>query len=200
MRPPNLIQALNAAEALVACAFLATAIAVAQPPAPAKVGDRLVIDTATRKLTVFAGDEPLRTFPVSLGGGGLHKVKRGDRKNPIGTYRLMKGRASKFHRFLPVSYPNAADAERGLAAGLITEAQARAIVDATRAGRMPPQDTALGGAIGVHGLGRAVGIDLGPLQTLHRLFNATDGCFLLTDWEVDALEKLYAPGAVLEIR
>ena len=65
---------------------------------------------------------------------------------------------------------------------------------------MPPQDTALGGAIGVHGIGNAAGFDLGPLQVLHRYVNASEGCFMLIDAEVDELERLYVPGAALEIR
>ena len=172
----------------------------ARPEQPAPRGDRIVIDTRARTLTVFAGEAALRQFQVSLASEGVGKVKRGDRRNPVGTYRLMKGRPSKFHRFLPVSYPNEKDAERGLAQRLITRAQAEAIVQAAREGRMPPQDTALGGAIGVHGIGNAAGFDLGPLQVLHRYVNASEGCFMLIDAEVDELERLYVPGAALEIR
>ena len=172
----------------------------APPDQPATRGDRIVIDTRARTLTVFAGKVELRRFPISLAVEGVGKVKRGDRRNPVGTYRLMKGRPSKFHRFLPVSYPNEKDAERGLALKLITRAQADAIVSTTREGRMPPQNTALGGAIGVHGIGNAAGFDLGPLQALHRFVNVSLGCFMLTDAEVDELERLYVPGAVLEIR
>lgn len=169
------------------------------PPSPAPVrGDRLVIDLNQRTLTVMLGVQELRRFPISLASGGVGKVKRGDARNPVGTYRLMEGRASQFHRFLPVSYPNAEDAARGLAEKRITPAQAAAIVRAVRAGRMPPQNTALGGQIGIHGLGRR--FPLGPLQRLHRWFNASEGCFVLTDPEVTELETLYAPGAVLEIR
>lgn len=167
---------------------------------PAPRGDRLVIDTRARTLTVFAGKAELRRFPVSLASEGVGKVKRGDRRNPVGTYRLMKGRPSKFHRFLPVSYPNEEDAKRGLALKLVTRAQASEIVSATREGRMPPQNTRLGGAIGVHGIGKAAGFDLGPLQVLHRFANLSEGCFMLTDAEVDELERLYVPGAVLEVR
>jgi len=183
---------------LVLTPLLALAWSAPGEPPPPRRGDRVVIELKERTLSVFQGEMLLRRFPISLAQGGAGKWKRGDGKNPVGSYRLMKGRASQFHRFLPVSYPNAEDARRGLEAGLITPAQAEAILRATRAGRMPPQDTALGGAIGVHGLGRR--FPLGPLQRLHRLFNASEGCFVLTDEEVVELERLYAPGAVLEIR
>lgn len=163
-------------------------------------GDRVVIDTRRHRLTVMAGERVLRTFRVGLAAGGVGKQRRGDRKNPVGTYRLMAGRPSKFHRFLPISYPGPADARRGLAEGLITPEQAEAILAAHRAGRMPPQDTRLGGQIGIHGIGSALGVRLEPLQALHRLVDGSEGCFVLTDEEVVELERLYSPGAVLEIR
>jgi len=181
-------------------ALLCTDACGGAPAPPAPPGDRIVIDTRARTLTVYAGERALRQFSVSLARGGVGKVRQGDHRNPIGTYRLMKGRPSKFHRFLPVSYPGAGDAARGLALGLVSRAQAEQIARAAREGKMPPQDTRLGGAIGVHGLGRPLGIDLGPLEAIHRAFNASDGCFMLTNREIEELERLYAPGALLEIR
>lgn len=174
--------------------------ACGEPPAPPPPGDRIVIDTRARTLTVYAGERALRQFSVSLARGGVGKVRQGDHRNPIGTYRLMKGRPSRFHRFLPVSYPNAGDAARGLSQGLVTRAEAEQISRAAREGKMPPQGTRLGGAIGVHGLGKPLGIDLGPLEVIHRAFNASDGCFMLTNAEIEELERLYVPGAVLEVR
>ena len=37
-------------------------------------------------------------------------------------------------------------------------------------------------------------------HVLARYLDGTEGCFLMTDWDVDALQKLYRPGAELEIR
>jgi hypothetical protein len=52
-----------------------------------------------------------------------------------------------------ISYPNAEDAERGLAARLIDADEHRQILDAIRATGMPPQHTRLGGEIYIHGRG-----------------------------------------------
>ncbi|PYS63836.1 MAG: hypothetical protein DMF74_08750 [Acidobacteria bacterium] len=52
-----------------------------------------------------------------------------------------------------MSYPNAADAKRGLRDDLITKAQYDEIMRALRAKRRPPQKTALGGDIYIHGNG-----------------------------------------------
>ncbi len=72
-----------------------------------------------------------------------------------------------------LSYPNAEDAARGLAAGLITRAQHQAIASAIKAGRMPPQDTPLGSWIEIHGRGSSrdwtlgcVALDDGDMREL----------------------------------
>lgn len=173
----------------------------AAPEAPAARADRLVLDTDKHELALYAGDEHLHTFRVGLGSAEPGKTHRGDHATPIGTYRLMAGRnSSNFYRFLPVSYPNERDAQRGLREGLITQAQYDAIVSATRRGVLPPQNTALGGAIGVHGYGQKLSGIPKKMQVFHRFIDATQGCILLSDAEIDELETMYEPGAVLEIR
>jgi murein L,D-transpeptidase YafK len=72
-------------------------------------------------------------------------------KNPNSSYFLSLG----------VSYPNPEDAARGLRDGLITRRQHDAIVAAHRARRMPPQTTALGGLIYIHGNGSSSDWTLG---------------------------------------
>jgi len=52
-----------------------------------------------------------------------------------------------------LSYPSIADARRGLASRLIDKATYLKIVQAVRAGEVPPQHTALGGSIRIHGGG-----------------------------------------------
>ena len=64
-------------------------------------------------------------------------------KNPKGAYYLSLG----------ISYPNTEDAERGLRAGLVTHAQHDQIVDAIKKKAAPPQYTALGGLVYIHGNG-----------------------------------------------
>lgn len=186
---------------MVAGTAAACAPALAQSNTTAEArADRLVLDVDAHTLTLYRGQTRLDTYSVGLGSAGVGKRKRGDQRTPLGTYRLFRGRPSKFHRFLPVSYPNATDAARGLQSGLLTRAQHDAIVDATRRGRMPPQNTALGGAIGIHGLGRSFAMLPRSLQGLHRLFDGTAGCVLVTDDEVDRLAQSYVDGAALVIR
>src|SRR5688500_4042857 len=56
------------------------------------------------------------------------KRRRGDRKTPEGWYRTSDRPWSRFHGALTLSYPNEADADRGLAAGLIDGATRDRIV------------------------------------------------------------------------
>ena len=66
-------------------------------------------------------------------------------------YVCVKNPKSKFTRSLGLSYPDAGDAKRGLAAGWITRRQHNQIVDAISARRQPLWNTTLGGEIMIHG-------------------------------------------------
>ena len=136
---------------------LAGALA-ARPPAPLPAelsSPRLVVRKARRELLLFSGDTLLKTYRVGLGTNPVPPKKRqGDRATPEGSYVVCrKNPRSQFLLSLGLSYPNAADADRGLRAGLVTRAQHRRILAAARAGTCPPWDTPLGGEIFVHGRG-----------------------------------------------
>jgi hypothetical protein len=124
-------------------------------PVKAEEEIELVIDRSEHELRVKLGQSTLRTFKVAFGSGGRKaKLREGDHKTPLGTYYIRRMRASdRFHLFLQINYPNISDAERGLNSQLITKKQYQQIVRAQLNGRMPPQNTALGGAIGFHGIG-----------------------------------------------
>lgn len=142
-------------------ALLAVVLAVAvplgaDPPLPASVeAPRLVVRKARRELLLFSGERVLRTYRVGLGFNPVPpKARQGDGATPEGRYFVCrKNPRSQFLLSLGLSYPNAADADRGLAAGLVDRAQHRRIVDAERRRVCPPRDTRLGGEIFIHGRG-----------------------------------------------
>jgi len=113
-----------------------------------------------RKLFLMKGDTVERTFRVALGSENPtgQKVKRGDGATPEGRYFIAEvdespesGRYGA--RSMRLSYPSVDDARRGLQAHLIDKAAYLGIVRAVRAGDVPPQHTALGGSIRIHGGG-----------------------------------------------
>jgi len=79
------------------------------------------------------------------------KERLGDQKTPEGPYVICAHELSPYYLGLWLSYPNAADARRGLDSGLIGPPQYKAILEKLAAGACPLQDTRLGGAILLHG-------------------------------------------------
>ena len=149
---------------------------------------RIEIGKGERELLLFSGDRLVKEFSVAFGftPAGAKEAK-GDGKTPEGDYSVcVKNPESKYHLSLGLSYPNIRDAERGLAAGLITQPEHDSIVEAIRNGRMPPQDTALGGEIYIHGGGTNG--------------DWTQGCVALADSEMTELFEMIDVGTLVSIK
>ncbi len=110
---------------------------------------------ARRQLELRAEGRVVRTYRVGLGLTPTGpKRRQGDRRTPEGRYFICnKNPRSQFYLSLQVNYPNAEDAARGLADGLITAAQHETIVRASGRKGIPPAGTRLGGEIFLHGRG-----------------------------------------------
>jgi murein L,D-transpeptidase YafK len=119
------------------------------------VSAKILIKKGQRQLLLFSEDKLLRTYRVGLGSSPVgDKVRQGDRRTPEGDFYIFtKNDKSAYYLSLGVSYPNAAHAARGLRDGLITKGQYDAIMRALKAKKPPPQNTALGGDIYIHGNG-----------------------------------------------
>lgn len=117
----------------------------------------IVIHKAARRLLLCTSEGVPREFPVDLGkNSAADKVIEGDHATPLGEFYICaKNPHSKFFLSLCLSYPNAEDASRGLASGLISAQEHGEIIEAVRLGKVPPQHTRLGGEIYIHGRGRA---------------------------------------------
>lgn len=136
---------------------------------------RLVVSKGERKLEVFDGEALVKTYKIALGSSPSgDKEIEGDGKTPEGEfYVFTKNPQSSFHRSLGLSYPNIEDAERGLKNKLISQEEHDEIVAAINEKRMPPQKTALGGEIYIHGSGNTA--------------DWTAGCVALTNSEMEEL-------------
>jgi murein L,D-transpeptidase YafK len=153
-----------------------------EPPQVLK-NPRLVVKKRERVLELFDGERLVKTYRVALGFAPEgDKEKQGDGKTPEGNFYIFtRNPKSKFYLSLGVSYPSIEDAERGLRAKLITRREHDAIIKAIKEKRTPPQNTALGGEIYIHG-GGANG-------------DWTFGCVALENQEIKELFDIIPVGA-----
>ena len=170
----------RAAVVVVAAAILiAVTLAAAHhnpdPLPPEARADRIVVEKSRRRLTLYRGGVPLKTYRISLGSHpvGPKEVER-DGRTPEGTY-VIDGRVGRSccHRALHISYP--------------TPQQAAA---ARQRGASP------GGAIMVHGLVHG----FGWVGALHRTRDWTQGCIAVTNEEMDEIWRAVPAGTPIEVR
>jgi lipoprotein-anchoring transpeptidase ErfK/SrfK len=76
---------------------------------------------------------------------------------------------------------------------MIGEETVRTIMRAEMDESVPPQNTPLGGQIGIHGLGAAD-------RDIHQIFDWTSGCIAMTNEEIDRLAKWVRKGTLVVIR
>jgi L,D-transpeptidase catalytic domain len=190
LSPSKLIRALGVL-------ILANGLALPQAGHGAEAnGVWLRVDTRVATLTVMRGDKPQEVFRgIAIGRyGKTYYKKKGDHRTPLGRFAIAWIPAkSQYHRFLGLNYPDLERADRALVDGDITEAQWQAIRRASEAKQRPPQDTPLGGFIGIHGTG-----DGDP--RIHGQYNWTSGCIALTNEQIDRLMSWVRIGTPVEIR
>ena len=156
----------------------------------------LLVDTKALTIEVKKGQQTLETInDIAIGQGGAgFKSHRGDNVTPFGSYRIgWVGEQSNFRKFFGLTYPSAEDAQKALEQGVINQVAYNSIITAHRAHQVPPQNTPLGGRIGIHGLGRAD-------EKIHKSMNWTHGCIALTNGQIDHLSHWLDKGTVVKIK
>ncbi len=126
----------------------------------------VVVNKLSRKLTVYQGLTPLKTYPVVLGADPYNdKLCHGDQCTPEGVYRVVtKFPHPKWSRFILLDYPND---QNWLKFG-----------QAKNAGKLPPEAD-IGGQVGIHGTAD-------ELKNI-RGENWTKGCISLLNQHVEEL-------------
>lgn len=146
----------------------------------------ILVDSKKQTLSVIKdGEIQVRFYGIAIGRGGTGPVRtRGDAKTPVGEFRVAWiNPDSQYTLFFGLDFPNLDYATRALDQRLIDEQEFVAIKRALMEQRTPPQDTRLGGNIGIHGVGRN-----GDAR-IHEGFNWTDGCVALTDQQIHVLAQ-----------
>jgi murein L,D-transpeptidase YafK len=156
----------------------------------------ILVDTDSRVLQVLRGTRVVASFEgVAIGRYGKSYFRRkGDNRTPLGKFRIgWITSNTRYHLFLGLTFPDLEAADRALQDGGIDEAQWQAIRRASVAGKTPPQNTPLGGNIGIHGVGK------GDVE-VHEQYNWTNGCVALTNAQIDQLVRWVKVGTPVEIR
>jgi murein L,D-transpeptidase YafK len=157
---------------------------------------RIVIDTKALTLQVLEGDREMLVFTeIAIGRYGTSLNRRkGDNKTPLGHFNIAWiTDNTSFHRFFGFSYPSKEYAERAFQAGHLDQKTWDKIRQALASGRLPPQNTILGGSLGIHGIGQ------GDIE-VHKQYNWTNGCIALTNDQIDILTDWIRIGTPVEIR
>ncbi|MFZ3040446.1 MAG: L,D-transpeptidase [Thiobacillus sp.] len=155
------------------------------------------MDTEALTLTVFSEENQVLAHfqDISIGSRGAAKIhRRGDETTPLGIFHIAWiDRRSRFGTFYGFDYPSERVARSAYAEGIISRADLETILEAVRQHRLPPQNTPLGGYLGIHGVGRG-----DPM--IHRDFNWTDGCVALTNQQIRQLSRWMHIGTQVVIR
>ncbi|SDJ39228.1 L,D-transpeptidase family protein [Billgrantia gudaonensis] len=156
----------------------------------------VLIDDGEASLTVYRGNRQVERFsPVSLGRGGARTARqRGDKATPMGEFRVNRfNRESQWHIFIGLDYPTPAHARMALKSGIYTERDYDDYFTYYKRYGHPPQETVLGGYIGIHGLG-------GADPDIHASYHWTQGCVAVTNAQIERLESLIDIGTRVVIR
>ena len=115
---------------------------------------RIYVSKMSKELTLIADNKVVGKWPCSLGEFSANgtKKKQGDRTTPNGDYYIcVRNDKSAYHLSLGLSYPDKAAADRGFESGLISKEEKDTIYSAIDRKVCTPWNTALGGAIMIHG-------------------------------------------------
>lgn len=179
---------------LYGCLLLSYAFLLTPAWADDKV--RLIVDTRALTLELIKGEQTialLENIAIGRNGAGF-KQHIGDDVTPIGTFNISWiNKESSFYRFYGFSYPSVENADKALDRGLLSKKNHAAIIAAHKRNSIPPQNTSIGGRIGLHGLGAAD-------KTIHKMMNWTHGCIALTNQQIDKLIPWLSIGVQVKIK
>ena len=139
------------------------------------LADSVVVEKSKHRLALYMQGALVRSYLVALGQQPVgDKVRIGDMRTPEGMFRIeARNPASRYHRALRISYPDAAH-----------RAKARAL------GVSP------GGDIMIHGLpARQAWVGAS-----HRDYDWTEGCIAVTNQEIEEIWSAVPVGTPIHIK
>lgn len=156
----------------------------------------LLVDTEKQNMEVKKGGKTVAVLEnIAIGRSGAGKKShRGDDVTPVGSFRIgWINQRSMFRKFFGLTYPDVEHADEALKQGKIDLDTYESIARAHSVGQVPPQNTELGGQIGIHGLGSAN-------LAIHKTTNWTHGCIALTNEQIDLLSQWVEKGTLVTVK
>lgn len=182
---------------LLLCLFILQGALTPLSKAMAPEGEIWVlVDTGALTLAVMQGESLLRQYDnIAIGSNGPTLAKLvSDETTPLGEFKISGiNPRSRYHLFMALDYPTMEHVARALEDGRIGVEEYVALSNAWLAGGPPPQNTQLGGHLGIHGVG-------GGSMEIHGSVNWTDGCIAVTNEEMDELAGWIGVGTRVSVR
>lgn len=159
-------------------------------------GPWVLVDTRKDTLSIMLENRPMEVFHhIAVGSRGPGtKRMRGDNVTPVGVFRIgWINPNSRFKLFFGLDYPNLEYADKAYREGRIDRDTYDHIRFSVSQGLTPPQDTPLGGSIGIHGVGAGD-------PWVHANLDWTNGCIALDNRQIERLAQWVGVGTRVEIR
>lgn len=156
----------------------------------------ILIDTSEQRLSIMQGSREQLVFNnIAIGRYGASSSRmQGDNRTPLGSFQISWIKQyHRYNRFFGINFPNQEVADLALSEKRISRQVWSSITKAIESSKIPPQNTPLGGYIGIHGIGRGD-------HAIHTRFNWTNGCVALTNAQIDELSSWVKIGMKVIIR
>jgi murein L,D-transpeptidase YafK len=156
----------------------------------------VVVEKSANKMTVFYQGKPLKSFLCVSGVNSQgDKQRQGDNRTPEGRFFItdkeqLNDDPYLGRKWIGLSYPDTPHAQKALENNLISINQYQEIASANEEKVQPPQNTPLGGWIGIHG---------GREDLTEKGINWTEGCIAMQDKDLEELYGLVQYGTPVVI-
>ncbi|MCX8106059.1 MAG: L,D-transpeptidase [Ignavibacterium album] len=158
----------------------------------------IIIDRKKFTLELYEGNVLIKSYRASFGRYLSDKKKLvNDGATPVGEYKVCEIIPQhKYYKFIKINYPNLEDASDALRKGIISQREFNKLKFEYYYGDCTSDDTALGGNIGIHGIGRLNFF----FKNLPFVFNWTDGSIALSNEDIDEIISVIKIGTKIVIR
>ena len=158
----------------------------------------IIIDRKSYTLNLYEDTVLIKSYRASFGKNiNNPKSRAKDDATPVGDYEICSiDTTSKYHKFLRINYPNVHDATEGLRMGLLSQKIYDNLKFEFYHEGCPSSNTALGGNIGIEGIGEYNSI----FKNLPFVYNWTNGSIAVSNESIDEIYSVIKKGTKVVIK